>query len=269
VLLIAQAVNSQDSTNFLIQKNGATVWSYNMIVYSVVSPAPMPLLIYQTVNAGDYFNFFIDGTGNITIKGGSTVNITRLSVGPTGATGLGSTGPTGATGLTGPTGFTGPTGSTGSMGSSGALGATGATGATGPSGPTFSGGTLTSPLYLNQFSEAITSLTSATGVVTHDWSSSSIFYHSSISASFTANVTNLPITAQRSYVITILLNQGATPYYASALQIGGAAQTINWANGVTPVPAANKKEIQTFTVVNTSATGTPSWLIYGDYGTYG
>ena len=33
--------------------------------------------------------------------------------------------------------------------------------------------------------------------------------------------------------------------YASALQIGGSAQTINWANGSIPVPAANKKEIET------------------------
>jgi hypothetical protein len=90
-----------------------------------------------------------------------------------------------------------------------------------------------------------------------------------MSANFTANITNLPTNAQRSYVITLLLNQGAAPYYASALQISSSAQTINWANGSTPVPLANKKEIETFTVVNTSLTATPSWLVFGDYGTYG
>jgi hypothetical protein len=130
VLLITLAVNNSDSTNFIITKNGTPVWSYNMVVYSVVSPAPMPLLVYQTVNAGDYFNFLVDGTGNITTKAGSTVNITRLSVGPTGFTGQ--TGPTGVTGGTGPTGFTGPTG----------LGATGSTGPTGITGPTGSAATL-------------------------------------------------------------------------------------------------------------------------------
>jgi hypothetical protein len=87
VLLIALAQNSGDSTTFIVTKNGTPIWSYNMIVYNVVSPAPMPLLIYQTANAGDYFNFLVDGTGNITIKAGSTVNINRLSVGPTGPTG--------------------------------------------------------------------------------------------------------------------------------------------------------------------------------------
>ena len=183
----------------------------------------------------------------------------------------GGTGWTGPSGVMGPSGLTGPTGPSGFTGQTGQQGPTGLTGST---GPTFSGGTLTSltmtgPAYLQQFSEAISSQTGATGVVTHDWNTSAIFYHSTMAANFTANITNLPTAAQRSYVLTLLLNQGANPYYASALQIAGSAQTINWANGATPVPLANKKEIETFTVVNTSQTVTPSWLVFGDYGTYG
>jgi hypothetical protein len=161
-----------------------------------------------------------------------------------------STGPTGPSGFTGPTGWTGPT------------------------GPTFSGGTVSSltvagPTQLQQIGEVINSKTGATSTVAHDWSTGAIFYHSSIAANFTANLTNLPTTALRTYTLTLLLEQGISPYYANAFQIDGAAQTINWTNNATPSPGANKKEIQTFTIINKSATATPSWVVLGDYGTYG
>ena len=54
---------------------------------NVVSPAPVPLLIYQTLAASDWLNFITDPTSTSIVKAGSTVNITRLSVGPTGNTG--------------------------------------------------------------------------------------------------------------------------------------------------------------------------------------
>ena len=245
-MIIFDPTNIQDLTTFTVQKNGSNVWSYPMRIYgsATVAPAPVPLILYLDLVGGDYLNFVYDATGLAVAKAGSTLNITRISVGPTGATG-----------------FTG-------------AGATGVTGVTGPTGPIFSGGTLTSldmtgPAYLKQFSETISTITEATGVITHDWLSSAIFYHSSMAANFTANVMNLPTTAQRSYTLSLLLNQGANAYYASALQIDGSSQTINWANGATPVPLANKKEIETVTLINTSQTLTPSWLVFGDYGTYG
>jgi hypothetical protein len=202
------------------------------------------------------------------------------NTGPTGMTGFGATGPTGPTGMTGfgatgPTGPTGPTGITG-FGATGPTGPTGMTGfgATGPTGSTFTGGTVNNITVsgtseLQQINEVLNTKTSATGVVVHDWSTGAIFYHSSISANFTANITNLPSTNLRTYTITLILNQGANAYYASALQIAGTGQTINWSNNTVPTPAANKKEIQTFTLINTSSNGTPSWIVFGDYGTYG
>jgi len=101
-LLIYDPANTADVVLFTIQKNGASVWSYNMRIYgsSTVSPAPVPLIIYQTLAVGDWLNFITDPTGTAIVKAGSTVNITRLSVGPTGFTGA--TGNTGNTGNTGP-----------------------------------------------------------------------------------------------------------------------------------------------------------------------
>ena len=145
VLLIVQVTGSGDPTLFRILRNGNDVWNYSITPYSVVSPAPIPLLIYLNLNAGDYLNFLVDATTGISVRAGSTVNITRLSVGPTGATGFtgvtGTSGPTGTTGATGPLG-TGPTGSTGTIGATGPLGTgpTGPEGMMGPTGPAGSGG---------------------------------------------------------------------------------------------------------------------------------
>jgi hypothetical protein len=123
---------------------------------------------------------------------------------------------------------------------------------------------------LQQVGHSIRTKTSATGTVTHDWSTGAIFYHSSISENFTANITNLPTTALKTYTVTLIINQHAIPYYANAIQIAGSAQTINWSNGSPPTPGPNKKEIQTFTIMNTSdLDANPSWIVLGDYRTYG
>jgi hypothetical protein len=99
-----------------------------MTIYVVgtVAPAPVPILLNLLLQPGDYLNFSYSNTtgNNVIINAGSSVAITRLSVGPTGAAGTGGGG----------TGYTGPTGSTGSTGPAGIDG-TGGTGYTGPTGP--------------------------------------------------------------------------------------------------------------------------------------
>ena len=61
-----------------------------------------------------------------------------------------------------------------------------------------------------QVTEKIQTKTAATGTVTHDYSLGTLFYHSSISANFTANITNVPTTNSRSIVVSLVLDQGAT-----------------------------------------------------------
>lgn len=102
---------------------------------------------------------------------------------------------------------------------------------------------------VTQFSEATGTKTGATGTVEHDFSADgSVYYHSSIAGNFTANFTNVPTTDNRRYEFTLVLNQGSTGYYASSVQINGAAQTIRWAGYSAPTPNSNKKEIQSFSV---------------------
>jgi hypothetical protein len=260
-LLIYDPAGTADVSLFTIQKNGSNIWSYNMRIYgsSTVAPAPVPLLIYQTLAVSDWLNFITDPTGAAIVKAGSTVNITRLSVGPTGNTGFtGSTGFTGNTGQTGPTGPTGPTGQTGP------------TGSTGPTGPTFTGGTVNNIIVagtttVQQIQEVGQTKTGAAGTVTHDWTTGNIFYHSTMSANFTANITNVPTTADRAYTTTLILKQGPTGYFANALQVNGGSTPILWANATGPTGTASRTEIESFTLYYTAST----WTAFGQLTTFG
>ena len=120
-------------------------------------------------------------------------------------------------------------------------------------------------LNVKEVFESTNLLTSATGTVTHNCADGHIFVHSSISANFTANFTNLTIPANNATTLTLLLTQGATPYVANAVQIGGVAQTIVWQGGTTPTGVANKKDVLTFSVVNNGG----SWITLGQLTSFG
>ena len=107
--------------------------------------------------------------------------------------------------------------------------------------------------------EKFSSLTGATGVVTHDCDNGHIFYHTSISADFTANFTNLGLGANYSTAITLILNQGVTPRVVSAVQIGGSAQTINWQGGSAPTGTANGLDAFSFTILRDGS----SYIVLG------
>jgi hypothetical protein len=118
---------------------------------------------------------------------------------------------------------------------------------------------------LTYTSEKLNTKTSATGTVTHDLSTGSVFYHSSISNNFTANITNVPTTNDRAIGVTLVLAQGVTPYMSTALQIDGSAQTIKWVNNITPTGTASKVDIVGFSLIRTGS----AWTVLGQYSTYG
>ena len=125
---------------------------------------------------------------------------------------------------------------------------------------------VTGPLTVNNqliiedgVSEKFSSLTGATGVVAHDCDNGHIFYHTSISADFTANFTNLGLSTNYSTNLTLILNQGATARIPSAVQIGGSAQTINWQGGSAPSGTSNGIDAVSFTILRVSG----SYIVLG------
>ena len=116
-----------------------------------------------------------------------------------------------------------------------------------------------------QTTDVINSLTGATGNVVHDLSTGCVFYHTSSAANFTANITNVPTTDNRTIMVVLILNQGGTPYIPNVLQIDGAAQTIKWVASTVPTGNASKIDIVAFTLLRVSG----AWTVFGQLSSYG
>jgi hypothetical protein len=86
-----------------------------------------------------------------------------------------------------------------------------------------------------------------------------------MTANWTANIANLPVTANRSYVIAFVLIQGSTPYIINALQIAGSPTTINWNNATLPTGTANRSELISLVLIYTGI----SWVVLGNFTSYG
>ena len=97
--------------------------------------------------------------------------------------------------------------------------------------------------------EKFATLTGSTGTVTHDCDNGHVFYHTGATGDITANFTNLGLTAEYGTNLTVIINQGATPYEVTAVQIGGVAQTINWQGGSAPTGNANGIDSFSFTIL--------------------
>lgn len=118
---------------------------------------------------------------------------------------------------------------------------------------------------MQQTVEVLNTKTTATGIVTHDFSSGAIWYHSNVTSSFTANFSNVPTVNNRAIVVTLVVLQGAIAYVPSAIQINGIAQTVNWLNTTAPSGNANKIDVISYTLLRVSG----SWLATGSLSTYG
>jgi hypothetical protein len=102
--------------------------------------------------------------------------------------------------------------------------------------------------------EAFATLTSATGGVIHNCSNGHVFYHTNPSADWTANFTNLNLTAEYATALTIVINQGAIARIPTAVQIGGVAQTLLWQGGSAPSGTGDGVDIVSFSVLNDGGT---------------
>lgn len=112
--------------------------------------------------------------------------------------------------------------------------------------------------------DMISSLSGATGTVTHDMATGAVFYHTNPSANWTANFTNVPTTDGRALMATLVVSQGSTGYYPNAVQINGSAQTIKWVGGSAPTPNANKIDVFAISMLRISG----AWVVMAQSATY-
>lgn len=109
--------------------------------------------------------------------------------------------------------------------------------------------------------EKVSDGTISTNVLTCSHLTAGVFYVTSPSANFTANVTNLPTDDGFTATVSIFVQQGSTGYYPNALQIAGTGQTIKWSGGTAPTPTSSSGKIDlfTFTMIRRSS----AWTVLG------
>jgi hypothetical protein len=126
--------------------------------------------------------------------------------------------------------------------------------------------TLTGTTTIQALSEVVTGITGATGTVVHDYATAgSIFYHTDVASNFTANFTNMPTTNGRSYLITLILIQGNSPYIPNLVSVDGVSQNIYWGDNVQPAGTALKREFFAFTLLRINN----AWVITAGVTSFG
>ena len=121
-------------------------------------------------------------------------------------------------------------------------------------GGSYSNITLSGTTTVQEIQEVIQTKSGATGIVTHDYSTGAIFYHTGVVSSFTVNATNVPTTSNRTTTLTLIIQQGSTNYIPSGFQINGTSYSISWSGGITPSGVANKINYVTFFIINIGGT---------------
>lgn len=101
---------------------------------------------------------------------------------------------------------------------------------------------------VQQIIETLNLKSTTTGLVTHDWSTGAIWYHSSIIDNFSVALINVPETINRAFVTTLILNQDSSPYYADGLTVNGELVQIKWASGTVPTATASRTEVESLTL---------------------
>ena len=135
---------------------------------------------------------------------------------------------------------------------------------------TFNGNVFTTAgLQVQQVEETYNSYSTtiaSAAVVALDCSTGNTFYiTSTVNGNWTANLTNLNLSANCLTNVTLMITQGVTPYVPTALQIGGSAQTINWQGGSVPTGNASKKDAIAFTIFYTGSV----YNVFGQLVTFG
>ena len=140
------------------------------------------------------------------------------------------------------------------------------TGTTAITSASFSGTvTFSDTVTLQTTTEKVNAIAGATGVVEHNLTNNSVFYHTSIAANFTPNFTNLETTNNRTTSVALILIQDTTPFLPTAVQIDGVSVVINWQGAVIPTGTASQIDLVSFTLIRTAST----WSVIGSLTTYG
>jgi hypothetical protein len=101
--------------------------------------------------------------------------------------------------------------------------------------------------------------------ITINYASGDVAYLPLPAASFYVYLNNVPTTASRAFTLTIIVQQGATPYIPLGLYINSVAYAIVWAGGVTPTGRATKSDLVSLTIYTVAG----AYLVLGALSSFG
>lgn len=91
--------------------------------------------------------------------------------------------------------------------------------------------------------------------------------NSTVNGNWIAALTNIGTSTNQGTNVKLILNQaGSSTYIPTGLTINGNSSTINWQGGAVPVGASGKKDIVSFSLLQT---GTSSYLTFGQLVSFG
>ena len=119
---------------------------------------------------------------------------------------------------------------------------------------------------VENFGTYSTSISSG-ATVSFDCSTACLWYvTSTVSGNWTASITNMNIAANQTSGVSFIIEQGATAYLPTALSINGTNVTISWQGGSPPSGNASKKDVITFSALQTGAS---TYVVFGQLVTFG
>jgi hypothetical protein len=124
---------------------------------------------------------------------------------------------------------------------------------------------LTAPTEVTNITASAPAATQAIDFVT----SGTWFFTSNATTNTTMNIRgnggttlNSVLAVGESATVSILMTNGTTPYYITALQVDGVGQTIRWSGGTAPASGnASSIDAYSFTIIKTAAT--PTYTVLG------
>jgi hypothetical protein len=134
----------------------------------------------------------------------------------------------------------------------------------------FNSSVMTSPL------ETYNTIGALTGTVNYDAKTQSVLYsNANATANWTLNIRgdsstslNSMLKVGQAITLALIVQQGTTAYYQTALQIDGTSVTPKWANAVAPTFGnASANDIYTFTILKVD--NTPSYIVLESQGKWG
>ena len=114
--------------------------------------------------------------------------------------------------------------------------------------------------------ETFGNITNSGGNLTCNFNLGAVFYVTSLTANVTASFSNVNALTNKVTATTVIIEQGATAYKISNIQINGVNQTVRWIGAASHYGTPNNTDIVSFSFIHL---GSSNFRVLGQFSSYG